>query len=101
MTREEMLKKSGLTEPEFRDLVKKFKDFHSSLKPAQRAAVDRWLPSAERIAASFGPALTREMLAKNLGTENAPEAASAQSGIGLGQSGIGEGSPANPNVPDS
>jgi len=101
MTREEMLKKSGLTEEEFRELVHKFKSFHSSLNPAQRAAVDRWLPSAERIAASFGPALTKAMLAKNLGTQDAPEAASAQSGIGLGQSGIGEGTPSNPNVPDS
>jgi hypothetical protein len=101
MTREEMLKKSGLTEAEFRELVAKFKGFHNSLNAAQRAAVDRWLPSAERIAASFGPALTREKLAENLGTKDAPEVASAQSGIGLGQSGIGEGTPGNQNGPDS
>lgn len=101
MTREEMLKKSGLTEAEFKDLVDKFKKFSSSLNPAQRAAVDRWLPSAERIAASFGPALTRQMLARNLGTEDAPESASAQSGVGLGQSGVGAGTPGNQNNPDS
>lgn len=102
MTREEMLKKSGLTEQEFKELVDKFKNFLSSLNSAQRAAVDRWLPSAERIAASFGPALTKAKLAQNLGTEDAPESASAQSGIGLGaQSGIGAGTPSNPNDPNS
>ena len=101
MTREEMLKRSGLNEEEFRDLVAKFKSFHNSLNPAQRAAVDRWLPSAERIAASFGPALTKERLAQNLGTVDAPESASAQSGVGLGQSGVGAGSPGNPNTPDT
>lgn len=102
MTREEMLKKSGLTEKEFKDLVEKFKKFLNSLDTAQRAAVDRWLPSAEKIAASFGPALTVEQLTMNLRTQDAPASASAQSGIGLGaQSGIGEGTPGNPNVPDS
>jgi len=84
MTRDEMLKKSGLTEAEFRELVEKFRSFHGSLNSAQRAAVNRWLPSAERIAASFGPALTVEKLAENLGTQDAPAASSAQSGIGLG-----------------
>jgi hypothetical protein len=79
-----MLKKSGLTEAEFRELVNKFKGFLDSLNPAQRAAVDRWLPSAERIAASFGPALTVEKLAANLGTPDAPSTAIAQSGVGLG-----------------
>jgi hypothetical protein len=102
MTREEMLKKSGLTEAEFKELVEKFRSFHNSLNNAQRAAVDRWLPSAERIAASFGPALTKEKLAKNLGTEDAPETASAQSGVGLGaQSGVGFGTLSNPNGSDS
>lgn len=101
MTREEMLTKSGLTEPQFRELVDKFKSFYNSLGNAQRAAVDRWLPSAERIAASFGPALTKAKLAENLGTASAPESASAQSGIGLGaQSGIGAGTPSN-NDPNS
>lgn len=96
MTREEMLKKSGLSEEDFKELIQKFRSFHSSLNPAQRAAVDRWLPSAERIAASFGPALTKEKLAANLGTTGAPEAASAQSGVGLGaQSGVGAGTPSD------
>jgi hypothetical protein len=101
MTREEMLKRSGLTEAEFRDILSKFRAFVDSLNHAQRAAVERWLPSAERIAASFGPALTREKLAENLGTVDAPESASAQSGVGLGQSGVGEGTPGNQNDPDS
>jgi hypothetical protein len=84
MTKEEMLKKSGLTEAEFKELVQKFKSFLDSLNPAQRAAVDRWLPSAERVAASFGPALTVERLAANLGTPDASTASIAPSGIGLG-----------------
>lgn len=84
MTREEMLKKSGLTETEFRELVSKFNAFLDQLNPAQRAAVHRWLPSAERVAASFGPALTAEKLAENLGTGDASAVTTAQSGIGLG-----------------
>lgn len=86
MTREEMLKRSGLTEAEFKELVHKFKNFLDSLKPAQREAVDRWLPSAEKIASSFGPAITAEHLTKNLGVEGFSPTAAAQSGIGLGAS---------------
>ena len=84
MTREEMLKKSGLTDDEFKDLVKKFKEFLDRLSYPQRAAVDRWLPSAERIAASFGPALTIEELARYVGAPGAPTTEIPQSGIGLG-----------------
>jgi hypothetical protein len=84
MTKEEMLKKSGLTEAEFRELVGKFKAFLDQLNPAQRTAVDRWLPSLERVAASFGPALTVERLAMNIGAEGSSATAMAQSGVGLG-----------------
>jgi hypothetical protein len=85
MTKEEMLKKSGLTDGEFRELVHRFKSFLDSLNPAQRAAVERWLPSAERIAASFGPALTVEDLARNVGVSPDSSATSIpQQGIGLG-----------------
>lgn len=86
MTKEEMLRKSGLTEAEFRELVHKFKGFLNSLNPAQREAVDRWLPTAEKVAASFGPAITAEHLTKNLGIEGFSPTAAAQSGIGLGAS---------------
>jgi hypothetical protein len=85
MTKEEMLKKSGLTDAEFRELVHRFKGFLDSLNPAQRAAVERWLPSAERIAASFGPALTVEDLTRYV--ETSPDASSGfnpQQGVGLG-----------------
>jgi hypothetical protein len=84
MTKEEMLKKSGLTEAEFKELVSKFKTFLDQLNPAQRAAVDRWLPTAERVAASFGPALTVERLAANIGADGSSATATAQQGIGLG-----------------
>lgn len=84
MTKEEMLKKSGLTEAEFKELVSKFKTFLNQLNPAQRAAVDRWLPSLQRVAASFGPALTAERLAANIGAEDSSATEAPQQGIGLG-----------------
>ena len=84
MTKDEMLKKSGLSEAEFRELVSKFKAFLDQLNPTQREAVNRWLPSANKIAASFGPALTVEQLAANIGSDNKSSTAIAQSGIGLG-----------------
>lgn len=84
MTKQEMLKKSGLTESEFRELVEKFKSFLGSLNQAQRAAVDRWLPSAARIAASFGPALTVEQLAEFVGSDPDSSTSIAQEGVGLG-----------------
>jgi|HubBroStandDraft_1064217.scaffolds.fasta_scaffold03595_6 hypothetical protein len=85
MTKEEMLRKSGLTEEEFRELVSKFRSFLNQLNPAQRAAVDRWLPSAARVAASFGPALSVEEFTANLGAAPGSSSTSiAQQGIGLG-----------------
>lgn len=89
MNKEEMLKKSGLTDEEFKELVHKFKAFLESLNPAQRAAVDRWLPSAEKIAASFGPALTVKELAKNVGCGEETAASIAQEGVGLSAPGNG------------
>ena len=84
MTKEEMLKKSGLSEEQFKQLVSKFKDFLAKLDENQRAAVIRWLPSLERVAASFGPALTAERLAKNIGAEDSSATEAPQQGIGLG-----------------
>lgn len=84
MTREEMLQKSGLTESEFKELVHKFKGFLESLNPAQHAAVERWLPSAGKIAASFGPALTAEQLGSLVGADPDSSTSIAQEGVGLG-----------------
>ena len=83
MTKAEMLQKSGLTEAEFKDLVHKFQHFLSSLDPAQLAAVQRWMPSASRIATSFGPALTTDQLADFVGADPGISTAIAERGVGL------------------
>jgi len=55
MTHEEMLKKLGLTDQQFRDLLKKHSDFLNSLDPAQQAVIKRSTPTLAHAAASFGP----------------------------------------------
>jgi hypothetical protein len=84
MTKEEMLQKSGLTEREFKELVRKFQDFLASLDVAQKAAVHRWLPTASQIAASFGPALTTQQLADIVGGDPDSSTSIAERGVGLG-----------------
>jgi hypothetical protein len=69
MTRKEMLERSGLTEKEFFDLTHKFKAFHDSLNPAQRAAVQRSLPTVAEAAASFGPTVTPDQLDELFGID--------------------------------
>lgn len=83
MTREEMLKRSGLTEQEFKELVHKFQSFLASLSPAQKAAVQRWLPSASHMAASFGPAVTPQQLADIVGADPSSSTSIAERGVGL------------------
>jgi hypothetical protein len=96
MTKAELLQKSGLTEAEFKELVQGFQGFLNSLKPAQRAAVDRWMPTAAHIAASFGPAVTVEQLADIVGADPSSSTTISQRGVGLGApsggTGVGSGS---------
>jgi hypothetical protein len=95
MTKAEMLKKSGLTETEFKELVQKFEAFLKSLNPAQRAAVDRWLPTATHIARSLGPSVTVEQLQDAVGGDPSSNASISQRGVGLGapsNGGSGNGS---------
>jgi hypothetical protein len=84
MTKEEMLKRSGLTEKEFKELVHKFLHFLSSLDPAQKAAVHRWLPSPSRVAKSFGPDVTPEQLADVVGADPTSSTSISERGVGLG-----------------
>jgi len=55
MTHEAMLKKLGLTEAQFGDLLKKHADFMNNLDTAQQKAVKRSMPTLTEAAASFGP----------------------------------------------
>jgi hypothetical protein len=54
MTREEMLKRMGLTDHEFRHLVEKFREFYGHLNPAQQAVVHHALPRFEQAIGLFG-----------------------------------------------
>lgn len=83
MTKEEMLRRSGLTEHEYRELVHKFQHFLASLNPAQRAAVHRWMPSATQIVRSFGSDLTTEQLADILEADPTSTTSISERGIGL------------------
>jgi hypothetical protein len=84
MTKAEMLERSRLSEADFQQLVQRYQSFLGSLNPAQLAAVDRWMPTAAHIAASFGPALTVERLADIVGADPCSSTAIAQRGVGLG-----------------
>jgi hypothetical protein len=69
MTRNEMLKRMDLTDEDLKDLVHKFKTFHSSLNERQRAIVTRSLPNISSAAKSFGNDVTAEELQKELGLD--------------------------------
>jgi len=83
MTRDEMLKKSGLTDAEFKELVNKFQHFLAHLNAAQQAAVRRWMPSANHIAKSFGPDVTPGQLADIVGADPNSSTAISERGVGL------------------
>lgn len=58
MTRDEMLKRMGLTSDGLNDLLKQYREFHDKLKPEQQSVLKRSLPSLEDAAKSFGPDVT-------------------------------------------
>jgi hypothetical protein len=66
MTREEMLKKMGLTHEEFKDYWQKLEKFHDSLNDRQRAVLERSLPRYSAAAKTFGAAINAEDLQKIL-----------------------------------
>lgn len=83
MTKEQMLRKAGLTEHEYRELVEKFQHYLASLNHAQRAAVHRWLPSATQIVQSFDSDLTKEELACIVEADSASATSISERGVGL------------------
>jgi hypothetical protein len=83
MTKVEMLQISGLTDAEFKELVRKFQHFLSQLDPAQLAAVHRWMPTAPQIAKSLGPDVTVNDLADVVGADPTAATAIAERGVGL------------------
>jgi hypothetical protein len=83
MTKAEMLQISGLTDAEFKELVRKFQHFLSQLDPAQLAAIQRWMPTGSQIAKSFGPAVTVDQLADIVGADPSASTAIAERGVGL------------------
>jgi Ca2+-binding EF-hand superfamily protein len=62
MTRDEMLRKMGLTEEQFRNLRQSFGAFYAKLSPEEKKVVDRTLPSLRRAARSLGPDVTENDL---------------------------------------
>lgn len=71
MTHKEMLKRMGLTEEEFRDLLTKFRHFYDLLNANQKAVVTRSLPTLEAAARSFGPDVSVEDMQELLGADAA------------------------------
>jgi hypothetical protein len=66
MTREEMLKKMGLTSEELTDLMQQLAQLRASLNDAQRAVLDRSLPTHSTAAKTFGADVTAGDLQKLL-----------------------------------
>jgi DNA-binding FrmR family transcriptional regulator len=66
MTREEMLKKMGLTSEELTDLMQQLAQLRASLNDAQRAVLDRSLPTHSAAATTFGADVTAGDLQKLL-----------------------------------
>ena len=69
MTREEMLKKMGLTQEELKDLLLKLAQLRASLNDRQRAVLDRSLPTHSAAATTFGADVTAGDLEKALSDE--------------------------------
>jgi hypothetical protein len=68
MTRDEMLKRLGLSDEELKDLLHKFVKFHKSLNDHQKAVIERSLPTTAAAAKTFGPTVTPEHLEQLFGT---------------------------------
>ena len=72
MTRDEMLKRLGLSDEELKDLLHKFVKFHKSLNDHQKAVIDRSLPTTAAAAKTFGatvtPAHLQKLFSTNLNT---------------------------------
>ncbi|HSY02752.1 MAG TPA: hypothetical protein VK819_11380 [Acidobacteriaceae bacterium] len=58
MTREDMLKKMGIGDGDFRDYLTKLSAFRNSLNAAQRAFFDGGKPTVDQMAKWFGPDAT-------------------------------------------
>jgi hypothetical protein len=62
MTRDEMLKKLGLTQEENDELMSKFAKFLQSLTPNQKRVFLDLMPRTDDVVKSFGPDVTIEQL---------------------------------------
>lgn len=60
MTRDEMLKRMGLNEHEFKQLVERFRDFYGNLNAAQQAVVNHALPGFRQAVGLFGADIRKE-----------------------------------------
>jgi hypothetical protein len=73
MTRDEMLRKLGLTNEEFKDLIHKLERLHQSLTESQRAVFVRSFPTAASAAASFGSDVSADQLQRLFAADPANE----------------------------
>jgi len=62
MTHTEMLKKLGLSNADFSDLLTKFRAFYASLSPSEAHAVNVLMPKFQSIAKVLGGDITRDEL---------------------------------------
>lgn len=68
-TREELLRRLGLTDKELRDFLSKFMAFYRSLNEPQKRVIERTLPTLEQAARSFGPDVTVQDIEALVGSE--------------------------------
>jgi len=66
MTKQEFLKRLGLSSEEFRDLMEKLVHFLERMNEPQRNAVLRSMPTVAQAATAFGPKITPDQLNKIL-----------------------------------
>lgn len=69
MNRDEMLRKLGLTDAQYRDLMGKLLTFCQSLDDSQKRVVRHNLPNLEEAARSFGPDVSVEDFKRFCGTQ--------------------------------
>lgn len=70
MNKDEMFRKLGIEEPEYKELLAKFAAFFNSLDDNQKKIINAWMPKYDQIAKAFGPDVSVDELRKLGNLEN-------------------------------
>jgi len=99
MTHDEMLKRTGLTEHEFKHMLTAFRAFYGSLNAKEKAVVNRALPTLEQALKALGGDMDVDDFQVLLSSGGGTSGAFGQDGINqITNGGSGKG---NDNPPNS